>query len=71
MSRIHDDEARRRRVAVPCKVCGKDYYPGLADDDNRPVDASGKKVKITMAELKGYCSVKCQLVEHPRRQQRR
>lgn len=47
-------------MPVPCVKCRKIYYPGLAGDKNRPTDAHGKKIRISMADYQGYCSKKCQ-----------
>lgn len=60
MNTDRDDEARKLHKTVPCLVCHKHYYPGLSSDARRPVDELGKKVRISMADIKGFCSMKCQ-----------
>lgn len=65
-----DDAAVAARKTVECVVCSKPYYPGLADDKDRPRDERGRLYRTSMAERKGFCSMKCQLVRHPRHAKR-
>lgn len=55
-----DGTARKLRLAVKCTICDEMYYPGNADDKDRPRDKDGKLIRISMAEIKGFCSMKCQ-----------
>lgn len=57
-----DDAARERHKAVPCVVCGKMYYPGLSSDLRRPVAENGKKIRISSADFKGFCTMTCQRI---------
>jgi len=54
-----DRSARRAGKSVSCVACGKAYYPGLADDKDRP-RVDGKLVPVSHADRTGYCSKKCE-----------
>lgn len=55
-----DVKARQDRITVPCRVCHKHYYPGLPGDANRPKDKSGKVIRVSTADMQGFCSKRCE-----------